>query len=348
MTVRWREAGGGPGTGSTGESTYAKLERALREAYEAARGLRQGQQERRVELPELGDFIVKVYAKQREPEEYATILEVFKRGYPDPLCEAELSLHNGEPSAVDVDCGELEELASRCARGEGCRLSWEEARTALGLAGLAANVLAGLAGAPVKVEGTGLVEAYDIRDGEVYAFPCLQVSASGERRSMCKRVRLYRNPNRSWGVDGGLRLIPIGEAHARMAVALVELMEMVKEHIWNRKGEGAERTRARRYWGDFLKLEKIALHLLDGTEEVLLEPLFSELNYIGEDFAMVKCSYGCPKSGDGELAAMIKKELEEALGVVVRAVRRYMETGDPRYAALAYITVEALERAGLA
>ena len=45
---------------------------------------------------------------------------------------------------------------------------------------------------------------------------------------------------------------------------------------------------------------------------------------------------------------MIKKELEEALGVVVQEGRRYTEEHDPRYAALAYIVVEALGRAGLA
>ena len=291
---------------------------------------------------------MKVYTKRREPEEYATILEVFKRGYPDPLCEVELSFSNGEPSAVYLSCLRLGELASECAGGGGCALSWEEMERALELAGWAANVLAGLAGIPAKAEKVGLVEARFTWDGELYVLPCLQVSIDSESYLMCRWAYLRRDPGGGWEVTGGFRLVPIGEAHIKIAEALAELKEMVEEYVENREREGAERARDSKYRGKLLELEEVVLRLPDGTEEVLLEPVLSELYYIGEDFNAVDCFKGCPEGGDSELADAVKKDLEEAWGVVVRAVRRYMETGDPRYAAFAYITVEALERAGLA
>jgi len=344
MAVRQRKAGGssGPGAGG-GESPYTELEGALREVYEAARSGRQGQLERRVELPELGDLLVEVFSVK-----FFARVEVLKRGNLNPLCEVGLFFGNEKPLIVGVICGELEELASRCARGEGCWLSWEEARDALGLTVWAVNRLAELAGAPAKVEKVGLVEAYDIRNGKPSVFPCLQVSMNGERRLMCQWAYLRRDPNGGWRVDSGLRLVPIGEAHAKMIGALVEIKEMVWKHIENRKGEGAEHIHAREHQGEFLELEEVVLRRPDGAEEVLLKPWFLELNYTGEDFAVVKCSDSCPESSDSELAAMIKKEVEEAMGEVAQAVRRYMETGDPRLTTFAYIVVEALGRAGLA
>jgi len=239
-------------------------------------------------------------------------------------------------------------LASKCARGEGCALSLEEARAALGLAGWAASRLAKLADAPVKVEGAGLVEAYDIENGKLHVLPCLQVSMNGERRLMCQGVHLSRNPGRGWRVKGSLRLVPIGKRIKMMADALAELGEMVSEYIRRRESEGAERIHGREHRGEFLMLEEIVLRRRDGTEEVLLKPWFYKLNYLGEGFAVVECSDGCPRSSDGELAAMIGKEVEKVMGEVRRACRRYVKTGDPQLTALAYIVVEALRRAGLA
>jgi len=360
MAVRWREAEGGTGAGAGNapgatESSYAQLERVLREAYEAARSGRQEQQEHEIELPELGGLLVKVYMKQYEEEEYTevymkqyeeeeytAVLEVLKSGH--PLCKVELSIRNGEPLAVSVDCWELENLASECARGGSCWLSWEEMEDALKLTGWAANVLAELAGIPVKVEGTGLVDA----------LPCLQVSVNGKSYSVCQWAYLSHDPNRGWEVKGDYRLIPIGEAHIKIAEALMELEEMVEKYVENREREGAEyiyaagHTRAREYRGEFLRLKEVVLRRPDGTEEVLLEPQLSWIDYIGEDFTVVYCPYSCPEGSDSELADALRKELEEVVGVVVQECRRYTEELDPRYAAFAYIVVEALRRAGLA
>ena len=129
---------------------------------------------------------------------------------------------------------------------------------------------------------------------------------------------------------------------------MMELGEMMKEYVENLESEGAKSTYASKHRGEFLVLDEVVLRRPDGAEEVLLKPWFLELNYTGEDFAVVKCPYGCPEGGDSELADAVKKDLEEALGVVVRTVRRYMETGDPRLTTFAYIVVEALGRAGLA
>ena len=65
---------------------------------------------------------------------------------------------------------------------------------------------------------------------------------------------------------------------------------------------------------------------------------------------MLECVFfdKCTKSNDSELADALRKELEEAWGVVVQECRRYTEELDPRYAVFAYIVVEALRRAGLA
>ena len=350
MAVRQRKAGGssGPGAGG-GESPYTELEGALREVYEAARSGRQGQLERRVELPELGDLLVEVFSVK-----FFARVEVLKRGNLNPLCEVGLFFGNEKPLIVGVICGELEELASRCARGEGCWLSWEEARDALGLTVWAVNRLAELAGAPAKVEKVGLVEAYGIGSVGPSVLPCLQMSIDGKRRSMCGEVHLSRYPDRSWKVWGSLRLVPIGEAHIKMVEALAELEKMVEEYKRNREREGAERiyvakrTHARKHWGDFLGLEEVVLRLPDGAEEVLLKPWFFELSLVGEDFAVVACPASCPESSDSELADTIKKDVEEALGVVVQTVRRYTEEHDPQFAAFAYIVVEALGRAGLA
>jgi len=349
MAVRWREAEGGTGAGAgntpgAAESPYAKLERALREAYDAARSGRQGQRKRRIGLPELGGLLVKVFSG-----EFSARVEVFKRGYYDPLCVVEFSLRNGEPYSLDVGCEELWTLASRCARGEGCGLSWEEMEDVLKLAGWAANRLAELAGIPAKVEGASLVEARFTRDGELHVLPCLQVSMNGERRLMCRWAYLRRDPSGGWGVKGLLRLVPIGEVHAKMVGALMELDEMVSKYIRNRESEGAERIHASKHQGEFLELGEITLSRPDGTEEVLLEPRFSWLNYIGEDFAMVFCIFDvCVKIGDGELADTIRKEVEKAMGEVMQACRRHTEEHDPRYAVFAYIVVEALRRANLA
>ena len=352
MAVKQRKAGGGSSAGG-GESPYTELERALKEVYEAARGLRQGQRgrrkrlERRVEPPELGDLFVKVYTKQYGTGERAAIFKVFKRDYLDPFCSVWLEFEDGEPLLVDVDCEKLEELASRCARGRGCVLSWEEARTALELAVWAASRLAGLAGIPAKMERAGLVEAHDTWDGKPSVLPCLQVSMNGKSYSVCKGVLLFRDPNRGWKVESIYRLVPIGK-HAKMVEALMELRKMVEEYVENREREGAKSTRVRKHRGKFLELEKVVLRRRDGTEEVLLKLWLPWLYRIGEGFAVVYCPDSYMESSDGELAAMIKKELEEALGVVVQAGRRYTEEHDPRYAALAYIAAEAVSRAGLA
>jgi len=349
MAVRQREGRKGKEKGAGGgESPYAKLERALRGVYDVARGVHQEQQERMIELPELGGLLVKVYAVQYEQKWGAAVFKVFKRGYLDPLCEVRFEFENGEPYAVYVSCGILEVFASRCARGEGCVLSWEEARAALRLAGWAASRLAKLAGIPAKVEREGLVEAYDTRDGGPHVFPCLQVSMNGKSYLVCGWARLSRDPNEGWRVEGDLRLVPIGEAHIKITKALMELEEMVLKYIRNRKGKGTKHIHVREYRGDFLELEKITLRRRDGAEEVLLEPRFSWLYHIGEGFTAVKCSTGCPESSDSELAAIIKKKLDEVMGKVVQACRHYMDMGDPRYAVFAYITVEALRRAGLA
>jgi len=360
MAVRQREAAGGgvAGGGGAGESLYAKLERALKEAYDAVRSGRQGQQEHEVELPELGGLLVKVYTKQHEPKVYAkqyepkecaAVFEVFKRGHPDPLCKVELYLLNREPSAVYVDCWILRDLASVCARGGGCWLSWEEARAALELAGWAASRLIKLAGIPAKVEKVGLVKAYNTGDGELHVLPCLQVSMNGKSYSVCQWVRLYSDPGGGWEVKSSLRLVPIGEVYAKMVRVLAELRRIVSEYTWNQESEGAERARAREYRGEFLELEEFVLHRPDGTKEVLLELWFPGLYHIGESFAVVDCLFSgkCTKSSDSELADAVKKELEEAWGVVVQAVRRYREEHDPRLTTFAYITLEAVRRAGL-
>jgi len=192
------------------------------------------------------------------------------------------------------------------------------------------------------------VEAYNTRNGGPSVLPCLQVSVKGESYSVCQGLRLSRNPGGGWEVKGRLRLVPIGKHIKMMARALVELGEMVKEYVENLESEGAKYTYASKHRGEFLELDEVALRRPDGTKEVLLEPWFSRLDYIGEDFAVVECPYGCPEGGDSELADAVKKDLEEALGVVVQAVRRYMETGDPRLTTFAYIAAEALGRAGLA
>ena len=350
---RKRDAGGGvAGGGSAGESPYAELKRALREAYEAARSGRQGQQEHEVELPELGGLLVKVYAKQYEQEderkEYAAVLEVFKRGHPDPLCKVELYLRDKKSPAVHIDCDELMTLASRCARDRDCWLSWEEMEDALGLTVWAVNRLAELAGIPAKVEKVGLMEARNTRNDEVNVFPCLQVSASSKSYSVCDRVLLSRSMGGGWMGEGIYRLIPIGEAYVKIAEALMELGEMVWEYIRSREREGAWRIRDIKYWRRFLKLEEVVLRLPDGTEEVLLKPQLPRLEYLGEDFAALFCFYDCSEDCDSELADALRKELEEAWGVVVQAVRRLTEEHDPQYAALAYIALEALGRAGLA
>jgi len=359
MAVRWREAGGGPGTGSAGESPYAELERALREAYEAARSGRQEQLERRVELLKLGGLLVEVYVDTYWSD--AVIFKVLKCGRgcggdEPPLCSVELKFEDGEPYEFEVDCDGLKNFASGCAGGGGCALSWEEMERALGLAGLAANVLAKLAGAPVNVKGTGLVEAYDTRNGKPRVLPCLQVSVKGESYSVCQGLRLSRNPGGGWRVKGLLRLVPIGK-HARVADALMELGEMMKEYVENLEREGAKSTYASKHRGEFLVLDEVVLRRPDGTKEVLLVPWFykarqeswfHKLNYIGEDFAVVYCPANRSKISDSELADAVKKDLEEAWGVVVQAVRRYMETGDPRLITFAYITAEAVRRAGLA
>jgi len=358
MAVRQRKAAGGSsGAGGTGaaESPYTELERALKETYEAAKG---GRTPSKLASIGLGGLTARVYAEAYrsdivELEERRVIFEVRSRGDGGdelPLCSVWLKFKYGEPYKFDVDCGILGSLASRCARGEGCELSWEEARTALGLAVWAASRLAELAGIPAKVERTGLVEAYDIGDGELHVLPCLQVSMNGKGYSMCQGLHLSRNTSGSWRVEGGFRLVPIGEAHIKIAEALMELEEMVKEHIWNRENEGAERIHIREHRGEFLGLEEVVLRRPDGAEEVLLKPVLPRLYYLGEGLAVVECSFffdACMKSGDSELADTIKKELEEGMGKVVQAVRRYMETGDPRYTALAYIVAEALRKAGL-
>ena len=347
MAVRQKKAGGGPaGAGGIAESPYAELERALKEAYEAARSGRQGQQEHEVELPELGDLLVEVYAKQYKQKEYSVFFKVFKRGNRYPLCGVELSLRDEKPPAVHIDCDELMTLASGCARGKGCALSWEEARTALGLTVWAASRLAGLAGIPAKVEKVGLVEARDTWDGGLSVLPCLQVSVNGKSYSVCRWARLFRDPNRGWKVESIYRLIPIGK-HAKMIGALAELKEMVKEYVENREREGAKSTYASKYQGEFLRLEEVVLRRPDGTEEVLLVPWLYKLNYIGEGLAVVYvyCPHSCSEGSDSELADAFKKELEEAWGEVVQAVRRYTEEQDPRYAALAYIAAEALRKA---
>jgi len=340
---RKREAGGSSGADGTGaaESPYAQLERALREAYKAVKG---GRTPGKPASIELGGLLVKVYAETYRSRR--AIFEVLKSGH--PLCKVELYLLNREPSAVYLSCLRLGEFASWCAGGGGCWLSLEEARAALGLAGWAANVLAELAGAPVKVEKVGLVKAYDIGSGRPSVLPCLQVSVNGKRRLMCLWMHLHRYSSRSWGVKDGLRLVPIGKHIKMMAVALAELDEMVWEYIRSREREGAKSTYASKHRGEFLGLEEVVLRLPDGTEEVLLRPRLFWLDYIGEDFAVVFCPANRSKISDDELADALRKELEEALGKVVQAVRRYTETGDPRYAALAYIAAEAVSRAGLA
>ena len=350
MAVRQRKAGGGSGGAGGGEGrALAVLEGVLREVYDAAKGLRQGQLERRVELPELGDLFVKVYAVRYEQEWGVAVFMVFKRNYKDPLCEVELYLNNGEPSAVYVSSGMLEFFASRCARGEDCALSWEEARTALELTVWAANRLAELAGIPAKVEGAGLVEAYSIWNGKPHVFPCLQVSVDGKSYLVCGQVHLLcRDTDRGWEVKGYPRLVSIGEVYAKMVRVLAELWKMVEEYVKNRKRKGAKSTRTREHRGEFLELEEVVLRRRDGTEEVLLKPQLYSLDYIREGFAVVKCSYSYMESSDSELAAMIKKEVEEAWREVVQAVRRYMETGDPRLTTFAYIAAEAVRRAGLA
>jgi len=359
---REREAGGGPGAGGggAGESPYAALEGVLREVYDAARGLRQEQRgrrkrlERRVELPELGDLLVKVSMGQRflvfgflpSLRYFSVYLEVFKRGHRYPLCEVQLPLDTYAPHMFKVVCDELMWRVSSCINGEGCVLSLEEARAALGLAGWAANVLAVLAGIPVKVEKVGLVEAYNTKDGKLYVFPCLQVSAGGERRSVCQGAFLQGKLKGGWEIIGIFELVPIGEAHIKMARMLVELKKIVEEYTWNREREGAKSTRARKHQGEFLRLEEVVLRRRDGTEEVLLEPWFLELEYIGEDFTVVYCLFSdiCTKSSN-ELADAIRKELNEVVKEVVQECRRYTEELDPRYAALAYIAAEALRKA---
>ena len=343
MAVRQRKAGEG--------RALAALESVLREAYEAARSGRQGQQEHEVELPERGNLLVKVYA---EPLLWsnAVIFEVRNRGddgKQPPLCYVWLEFEGGKPYKFDMDCEKLGDLASRCARGGGCALSWEEMENVLGLTVWAVNRLAELAGIPVKVERTSLVKAYNIKTGEMRAFPCLQVSVDGESYSVYKWARLYRNPDGSWGVEHhDPRLVLIGKRIKMMAVALAELKEMVEQYIRNREREGAERARASKHWGEFLGLEEVVLRRRDGTEEVLLVPWFYELDYLGEDFAVVECPPRYSKSNDDKLADAIRKEVEKVMEEVVRAVRRYMETGDPRLTTFAYIVVEALRKAGLA
>ena len=352
MAVRQREreaeGGSGAGVGNTpgaAESPYAQLERALREAYEAVRSGLEGDRKLIIKLPELRGLYAWVYLGKILSSVY-----VHKSGFYASLCEVKLSFHlgNGEPCELEINCERLKSLASGCAGGESCELSWEEMEGALRLTGWAVNRLAELAGIPAKVEKVGLVEAYDIRNGKPSVFPCLQVSMNGERRLMCQWAYLRRDPNGGWRVDSGLRLVPIGEAHAKMIGALVEIKEMVWKHIENRKGEGAEHIHAREHQGEFLELDEVALRLPDGAEEVLLRPRLFWLDYLGEDFAVVFCPANRSKISDGELADAVRKELEEALGKVVQAVRRYTETGVPRYAALAYIALEALKRVGLA
>jgi len=244
----------------------------------------------------------------------------------------------------------LGDLASKCARGKDCALSWEEMEDALKLAGLAVNVLAGLAGAPAKVEKVGLVEARYTRNGKLSVLPCLQVSVKGKSYSVCEWARLSRNPGEDWGVKDGLMLVPIGEAHAKMIGALAELKEMVEEHLRSRESEGAKRIHAREHLGKFLGLKEVVLRRPDGTEEVLLEPWLYKLNYIGEGLAVVYvyCPYSCSEGSDSELADAFKKELEEVVGKVVQACGRLTGEHDPRYAVFAYIALEALGRAGLA
>jgi len=299
---------------------------------------------------ELGGLFAEVYAVQYKQKEYSVFFKVLMRGHPEPLCKVELSLRNEKPLAVYVGCLRLGELASECARGGGCRLSLEEARAALGLAVWAANVLAELAGAPLEVEEVELVEAYDIGTGGPSVLPCLQVSVNGKSYSICRWAYLRRDPGGGWRVKGGLRLVPIGEAHARMVGALVELREMVSEYTWYRESESARYMRVRKRQGEFLELEEIVLHRPDGTEEVLLKPRLYKLYYLGEGFTMLECVFfdKCTKSNDSELADALRKELEEVVGVVVQECKRYTEELDPRYAALAYIAAEAVRRAGLA
>ena len=343
---REREAGGGPGAGgAAGESTYAKLERALREAYEAARSGRVLGGPASIGL---GGLFAEVYTKQYGTGEHAAIFKVFKRDYLNLLCSVELKFKDEKPYEFTVDCLRLSVLASECARGEGCGLSWEEMEDALGLTVWAASRLAELAGIPAKVEGAGLVEAYNMWNGKPSVLPCLQVSVKGKSYSVCQGLRLSHNPDRGWRVKGDYRLAPIGETHAKMVEALAELGEMVWEYVENRKREGAERIDASKYRGKLLELEEVVLRLPDGAEEVLLKPWLPKLEYLGEDFAVVACLTSCPEGSDSELADAVKKDLEEALGKVVQAVRRYMETGDPRLITFAYIAAEAVRRAGLA
>ena len=356
MAVRQREAGGGPAGAGGVESTYAELERALREAYDVAKG-KGGRAPSKPASIELGGLLVKVYAESH----LLDILVFEARGRGDgvgqlPLCRVQLRFKDGEPYKFEVYYWELEELASKCARGEGCRLSWEEMENVLRLTSWAVNRLAELAGIPAKVEKVGLVKARFTRNGGPSVLPCLQVSVDGKRRSVCEWAYFRRNPSGSWGVKGIYRLVSIGR-HVKMADALMELGEMVEEHIRRREREGAWRIRALGYWGetlglkeieyqgDFLELEKVVLRLPDGAEEVLLEPVLYKLIYLGEDFAVVKCPPRYSRSNDDKLADALRKELEEAWGVVVRAVRRYTEEHDPRYAVLAYIVVEALRKA---
>jgi len=358
MAVRQREreaeGGSGAGVGNTpgaAESPYAQLERALREAYEAVRSGLEGDRKLIIKLPELRGLYAWVYLGKILSSVY-----VHKSGFYASLCEVKLSFHlgNGEPCELEINCERLKSLASGCAGGESCELSWEEMEGALRLTGWAVNRLAELAGIPAKVEKVGLVEAYGIGSVGPSVLPCLQMSIDGKRRSMCGEVHLSRYPDRSWKVWGSLRLVPIGEAHIKMVEALAELEKMVEEYKRNREREGAERiyvakrTHARKHWGDFLGLEEVVLRLPDGAEEVLLKPWFFELSLVGEDFAVVACPASCPESSDSELADTIKKDVEEALGVVVQTVRRYTEEHDPQFAAFAYIVVEALGRAGLA
>jgi len=353
MAVRQKKAGGGPAGAGGGESPYTELEEVLKKVYKA---VKRGYAPGKPASIELGGLVAKVYAEAYrsgivELEEYRVIFEVRSRGgggEQHPLCRVQLEFEDGELHEFEVGCWELKDLASKCARGGGCALSWEEMEDALGLTVWAANRLAKLAGIPAKVKRASLVEARGTWDGEVNVFPCLQMSIDGKSYSMCREVRLSSDLGGRWWVDSGLRLVPIGETHAKMVEALMELKEVVPEHARKQESEGAKYIYVRKHRGEFLELEEVVLRRPDGAEEVLLKPRFPRPYYLGEGLAVVECFYSCSEGSDSELADAFKKELEEAWGEVVQAVRRYTEEQDPQYAVFAYIALEALRRAGLA
>jgi len=346
MAVRQRGAGSTAGAGGTGDfyrNLYVSFEEALRKAYEAARI-----NQRDCQLSaKLGNLNVEVCA-----EHHAVIFRVFERGHFTPLCRVELYFSSGEPVRVVVDCEKLEELASGCARGGGCALSWEEMERALELAGWAANVLAGLAGIPLEVEEVELLEARDTGSGGPRVLPCLQVSAGGGSYSVCKFVDFRHDPGKGWLLDRSYRLFPIDENLVKLLWWLAGLKRMVNEFITEQE-RGGVRFRFKETLvlnGNIMGLSTVVLRFPNGRKDVFLVPQPGYLHYLGEGFAAVLCLDAdvCMKSGDYELADTLRRDAEEVVREVVLASRHYRETEDPRFTTFAYIVVEALSRAGLA